>query len=1056
METRLVRAFSPRFRASRRFARCRIFGAASLRFPRPPRLFRWLAAICIVWLHLTGTPTNAQTYAYNEAALRTGTQASGIVLADFNGDGRLDMAVANQADNTVSVILSRPDGTFAPKVDYSVGNSPGQLAAASFTSSGILDLVVVNTADDTISVLLGNGDGTFNPQATYSTGAGPIGVTTADFNGDTRQDIAVVNRTDNTLSIFLGNGDGTFAPQTSSSAGTTPIQIAAADFNDDGKPDLAVLDSAGGQGSLLILLNAGDGNFTSTSLALGSAPAAMALGDFSNGGNADIAVSLPSLNLVSVFPGNGTGKFGGPTDISLSASPNALAAGDFNDDGNLDLAVALGSPDSTQLAIVLGSGNGAFSAPLVTNISSAEEPIMLAIGDFNNDGLADLAEMIPNLNAAVIQLGNGDGTFGVRGDVTMPSSGSTAQPVVADFNADGKLDVVAPQFTTPTGAPYNGFVSTLLSTNTQTFETPALETQTPDIGINFTVDGDFNADGKNDIVMTNVNGQGGFALLFGNGDGTFGQPFLAATNVVVEAVAAGDFNNDGKTDIVASTLDTSTGTSALTLYLSNGDGTFQAELVVNPAVEINAIAVADFNNDGNQDLAVLDGTGEQVSVFLGLGNGTFQPPVVYAAGNNVRFVNDVKAADCNGDGKTDLLVGTEQGVLCFVGNGNGTFQPPILTPTPFSVLSLVAGNYSGNGKIGLAVMANDLNSVFLMPGNGDGTFQAPAPFDPLYNLWSYSGGDFNSDGSASLIEFSANNRFGSDVEPQHASTWRSLPAAQFSASSLQFGNEAVGVQSPAKTLSLTNTGNAPLSTPAISVSGDFGQSNSCSETLAVGAGCEITVTFKPTQAGSRSGTLRLADDAFPATQTIALSGWGGDPAPRSFSVSASPQSLSVLPGSSATSSLTISSEGGFTGVVQLSCAGTPAESTCNFGSSSANLTANGSITIMLSFDTTAPSSALRPWRPGSSPRILPFTALLATLAACTCCLSILAGKRRLKFLFGFAALLVISGVSGCGGGTSTGGGGGSSSGTPPGTYTLMVTVTSGQLVNSAALTVNVK
>ena len=159
-----------------------------------------------VFVGVLVSPAVAQNYMYGQTGLQTGTNPTGVAVADFNGDGRLDLATANQGDNTVSVILTKPDGTFAAKVDYPVGKTPVQLVAADLNGAGILDLVVVNGADNTVSLLVGVGDGTFKSQTNIPTGNDPTTIAVGDFDGDGNADLAVGNQSDSTISILLGNG----------------------------------------------------------------------------------------------------------------------------------------------------------------------------------------------------------------------------------------------------------------------------------------------------------------------------------------------------------------------------------------------------------------------------------------------------------------------------------------------------------------------------------------------------------------------------------------------------------------------------------------------------------------------------------------------------------------------------------------------------------------------------------------------------------------------------------------------------------------------------------
>lgn len=340
-----------------------------------------------------------------------------------------------------------------------------------------------------------------------------------------------------------------------------------------------------------------------------------------------------------------------------------------------------------------------------------------------------------------------------------------------------------------------------------------------------------------DIATARPANNGDILVVLGNGDGTFANPISSPVNIPglnVQYMIGGNFNNDGREDLALLSLDSSNTSSPLYVLLSKGDGTFQPTLVDNvPGIATNLTA-GDFNHDGNLDIVVTDpedAVNPSVLVFLGRGDGTFASPASYSTGT--LFTNDVKVADFNGDGQIDLAVGTEQGIFFFAGERDGTFQPPVKTSTPFSVLRTFLGDFNGDGTPDLAMTGNGDLSVSLARGNGDGTLQAPLPFEATYFPRGFTAGDFNADGSFDLTQFSTSNTL--NVSPQTASVWSSTPTVAFSASRLDFGLQSAGTSSSPKSIVLTNVGNAPLEIAKVATTGNFAETNNCTSPLAVAA-----------------------------------------------------------------------------------------------------------------------------------------------------------------------------------------------------------------------------
>jgi hypothetical protein len=281
-------------------------------------------------------------------AYATGSEPISIATGDFNGDGKLDLVTANQnnclAPGSISVLLGNGDGSFEPHADFAVGICTPSVTVGDFNGDGKVDVAVVNNVDGTVSVLLGKGDGTFQPRVDYRVGLFVSGITCGDFNRDGRLDLAVLSAPagNTTVSILFGKGDGTFPKGRSIPVQHGAYSIATADLNRDGKLDLAMAINANPSGGAFVLVGNGDGSFgTGTFYVTGKNSIYLTVADLNNDGKPDLALTNANSNTLSILLNRGNGTFQPHVDYATGPNPAALAAGDFDGNGRLDLAVLI-------------------------------------------------------------------------------------------------------------------------------------------------------------------------------------------------------------------------------------------------------------------------------------------------------------------------------------------------------------------------------------------------------------------------------------------------------------------------------------------------------------------------------------------------------------------------------------------------------------------------------------------------------------------------------------------------------------------------------------------
>jgi hypothetical protein len=538
------------------------------------------------------------------------------------------------------------------------------------------------------------------------------------------------------------------------------------------------------------------------------------------------------------------------TPFRTTRDPTAVAVGDFNGDGIPDVAVV-----GRDLQIFLGKGDGTFQSPLSYAVGAI--PDSIAVSDFNGDGKLDVVLTHFDSGANSVLFGNGDGTF--TSFVNLPTSNYGGLIAVGDFNGDGKPDVLIEN---------GSLVTVFLNNGNGTFK-PGIDTivggkdsQLVGVGV-----GDFNRDGILDVAVANDEGNGDFSILSGKGDGSFVVTQQYSQNGV-GPIAVGDLRGNGLLDLVVG--------ASPTVYLGNGDGTFQPGQTYSTA-DAMSLTIADFNGDGKPDLIVADfGTyaNGDVSVLLGNGDGTFQPTQVFPTS----FFTDFAAVgDLNGDGMLDVAVVDRNGNLfTMLNTGTADFSPT----SPVTFANQLIGTTS-------SPMAATMTNAGITPISISSVTSSGPPFKITKNTCT------GSLAPAAECKISAN--FTPTVKDSVTGTLTIIDSAsskpqvveltgpgtyvKLVPSALNFPPTKVGSTSAPQTMQLTNTGSAPLNFTYFIFAGggygnDYPESDNCGTQLAAGASCTITVSFSPHNTGARNAYLDIQDDGGGSPQEPKLTGTG--------------------------------------------------------------------------------------------------------------------------------------------------------------------------------------
>ncbi len=566
----------------------------------------------------------------------------------------------------------------------------------------------------------------------------------------------------------------------------------------------------------------------------------------------------------SVIPPQVSNAMTASATSATNDNPLPIVAGDFNHDGKLD--VITGNQSNPSISVLFGNGDGTFQAPVSYGGFSGQRVWALASGDFNGDGILDLAVVTENDNSSgyvYIMLGKSDGAFQPPG-AEMDLFDNPESVVTADFNKDGNLDLAVSSSGSRTTSIFLGNGDGTFGAR-EDYGTGYFPTQL--------VVADLNNDGNIDLAV--LDNAGWVDTLIGNGEGMFTGSQVLPADSNPQGMAAGDLNGDGRIDLIVGNAESAT----ISVFLGSGLGSFQPHVDYNAGSAPTSLVVGDFNGDGKLDVAATTDSG--LSVLLGNGDGTLQPALIYPVANSVALA--LVSGDFNQDGRLDVAfpnlggasvitmlqttLATTPGGLTY--NGLQTVGTSSVAQTV--VIENIAGGTLALGSITIGgtdpadfTITTDNCPATLTPAQ---TCQVKVKFTPTL------------DGTRTASLLIPNNTFGV-VQPVILTGYGTI--VSLSPARLDFGSGAVGTTREPMASTLKNVGTVTLNITKISIGGpnktDFSQTNTCGATVAPGTSCSIDVTFTPSATGPRSASVTILDDGngegLGDTQSIALSGTG--------------------------------------------------------------------------------------------------------------------------------------------------------------------------------------
>ena len=681
-----------------------------------------------VLLNTTIPGANIPSFAASQE-FATGPSPVSLTACDLNSDGKLDLAVTAIDSDTVSVLLNTTApgaGTpsFAAKQDFATGSHPQSVTNVDLNGDGKLDLVVANAFSDTLSVFINNttpGATTqsFAAKQDFATGSSPITVTAGDLNGDGKFDLVVTNFGSDSVSVLPntttpGAATPSFGPKQDFAAGDGPVFVSSADLNGDGKLDLAVENF--NSNTVSVLLNTTDPGPATPGFAVkqdvqtGSNPRSVSVGDFNRDGKLDLVVANSVSNTVSVLlnttaPGSATSTFAPKQDFATGTGPVFVTVADLNRDGKLDIAVA--NINSNTVSVLLnatapGAATPSFAAK--QDFPTGDNPLSVAIGDLNGDGKLDL--VVANLIATVSVLlntttpGANTSSFAVKQDfVTGDGPRSVA---IGDLNGDGKLDLAIVSFNSNT-------VAVLLNTTEPGAATPSFTdihdfpTGIRPVGVSLS---DLNGDGKLDLAVLNVNSNNVSVLLNTTTPGAPTPSFAAKedfdTGGIPRSIAVGDLNGDGKPELAVVKSISNTVAVLLNTTAPGAAASFAAKQDFDTGANPLSITIGDLNGDGKLDLASANFDSDTVSVLLNT------PTIVTATDLSVQQGSAARTAQI-------------ANVSGFGGNGSLSITVTSTNPTNGVTISNII-NTGGNVKADIVASCGASNASFtLQASDGSST-----------------------------------------------------------------------------------------------------------------------------------------------------------------------------------------------------------------------------------------------------------------------------------------------------------------------------------------------